>query len=104
MITKFKIYENIINTGIFSVDNTVYNLKYSEEFPVNVYLYIGDKLYTEISIITSESEKLDNNEFFMKSDINNNIIQTLINEGFIEETYKKTKAGLDIVKSYKILF
>lgn len=102
MITKFNQYN-----GLFSVDldgeNMIFRLSYDEnKEPFRVYLLLDSDIYAELSIIVPDSDELDKGEFFIDSKIDYRIIEELINQGFIIETNKETKAGENVVKSYKI--
>lgn len=102
MITKFNTYH-----GLFSVNldgkKKVFRLSYDEnKYPFRINLILDNDIYSELSIIIPDSEKLDKGEFFMNINIDYRIVDELINQGFIVETNKYSKAGENHVKTYKI--
>jgi hypothetical protein len=102
MITKFKVF-----SGLFSVDinnkKMIFKLSYDiDKKPFEINLINNDELYDNLSIIIPDSKELDNNEFFLNTEIDNNIINELIKQGFIIKTEKKSIAGDKQTNSYKL--
>ena len=94
-------------SGIFSVnidnDTLCFELRYNHnEKPFKVDLMLNDELYSELSIKVPDSDKLENNEFFLNPKIKKEIIDELINQGFITKTGKKSMAGDKETESYQL--
>lgn len=103
MITKFSVF-----SGLFSVEldkgRVSLRLSYDENLiPFKVDLVFEDEKYDELSIIIPDSDELDKKEFFMNPKIDKRIIETLLDEGFIDETGKESIAGEYDVKSYEVI-
>ena len=75
---------------------------YIDKKPFEINLINNDELYDNLSIIIPDSKELDNNEFFLNTEIDNNIINELIKQGFIIKTEKKSIAGDKQTNSYKL--
>ena len=103
MITDFKIFESIDESGVFSViidgNNILFHLRYSDK----IYIMIDEEIYQELSIELPKSKGLDENEFFMNPDVDENIINVLIDENFIEVSDEESIAGEQETKSYRII-
>lgn len=98
MITSFKLFESD-ESGFFSVGGVVYYLRYSDK----IYIMLDDEIYQELSIEIPDTKQLENSGFFMNPEVNQDIINILIDENFIEETNKKSIAGDKEVKSYRVI-
>jgi len=96
MITKFKDFSGIVNIG-----GKYFKLNFDDsKIPFEVNLYVKNGLYDNLSVIIPDSKTLDHKEFFMNPDIEQNIIDTLKKENFIQETGKNSIAGDKPTKSY----
>ncbi len=69
----------------------------------NAYLIFKDKKYQKISVDIPESKKLDKDEFYLSSKVDENILEELVNQGFIEKTDNIAKEGDEDVFSYKVV-
>ena len=68
-----------------------------------MYLISDNSIYDELSIIIPDSDNLSKSEFYINPNISEEIIDTLINENFIQSSGKKSIAGNKETISYKIL-
>lgn len=103
MITSFKEF-----SGLFSVkiDNKImyFKLNYDENLlPFEINIIYDNKNYNNLSIIIPDSKKLGYKEFFLNPEIQTNIINTLIEENFIDQTNFISVAGDEETKSYKLI-
>ncbi|NPV12811.1 MAG: hypothetical protein HPY57_13580 [Ignavibacteria bacterium] len=103
MITKFNNFSGVVSVKID--DNILYfHLKYDENIkPFKVELWLHDGKYDDLSINITDSKNLGHKEFYLNPFINLEIVETLKNEGFIEETGKESVAGDKKTKSYLLL-
>jgi hypothetical protein len=102
MIKLFEEY----SSGVFKVelpDKILYlylNVDYVDgETIVDMVDDDGD-LYQHLSIKLPDSDKLENEEFFLNPEVNKNIVDVLIEQGFIEKTEKESIAGNKKTYSY----
>jgi len=103
MITIFDDYSGLISVNVDG--RTLYfHLKYDDDkFPFEVQLEMRTGEYDDLSVIVPDSEELDRREFFVNPKLDKNIVNTLENEGFIQETGKETVAGEYKTKSYVLV-
>ena len=105
MLKKFKefIKENY-ETGIFDYDNMAFKLdvKFINNLTDVRIMYMG-KYYDDLSINIPGSEELDNDEFYLNPNVDKELIKTLVDQGFIEETENESMAGDKKTKSYKLV-
>lgn len=103
MITKFNNFSGVVSVKID--DNILYfRLKYDENVnPFKVELWIHNGKYQNLSIIIPDSKNLGHKEFYLNPSVNLEIVETLENEGFIENTGKESVAGDEKTKSYSLL-
>lgn len=102
MITKFKVF-----SGIFSVNvnnkKMIFKLSYDiDKKPFEINLINNDEIYDNLSVVIPDSKDLDSNEFYLNTDIDNNIVNELIKQGFIIKTDKQNIAGDKKTNSYKL--
>lgn len=99
MLKKIKLFEDY-NTSVFKAKNMVFTLYVKESEPTEVYLILDDDLYDYLSVIVPDSSNLEQGEFFLNPDIDDEIVNILIDQNFISETSKETIAGDKKTKSY----
>jgi len=108
VITKFNLFESMQTSGVVSIKIggklMYFHLKYNEnKTPFRVELWLNTGKYQNLSIEIPDSKKLDRKEFYLNPDINIEIINTLKDEGFVEESGKQSIAGDEKTKSYTLL-
>ena len=92
-------------TGIISIDGTIYHLQFNEtKDGLKVDLMIDNDIYQELSIFLPDTDKLDNNEFFINPIVDKKIIDKLEKENFISKGDTETIAGDKKTISYHLNF
>ena len=92
------IFKTVVNGSemIFNLD-----IKYTEDC-TEVNLIYDKKLWSNLSVTTPDSVKLNKNEFYLNPEIDKNIVKDLKEQGFISKTNKKTLAGDKETESYSL--
>lgn len=97
------ITENNVTSPI-DINNMTFKIKtYNVDDYLQVDLLYDNKIYQKISVDIPDTKKLNNDEFFMNPDVHNTVIKELIKQNFIEKSNKKSKAGTNIVFSYRLV-
>ena len=109
MITKFKIFNESKETGIFNINNNGVNITLKLKYDYTdkgliIKLIKNTEEYAELSVVIPETKKLNKNEFFINPDIDQYIIDKLIDGNFINSTDIEAKAGDKKVKAYTLNF
>jgi len=103
-----KKYVNFINeqytTGYFEYNDLPLKLdiKYFNN-KIKIDILYKDSLYDNLSVDLPDSDDLGIDEFYINPNLDKDLIQILIDDGFIEKTNKVSKAGNDKTISYVLL-
>ena len=98
-----KTFENF-KSGMFKTridDNEIIlELEVIYDENTEVKLLYNDIYYDDLSVTTPDSENLEKNEFFVNPEIDENIVISLVEQGFITKSDKTTLAGDKETGSY----
>lgn len=83
---------SIFRTKINGNDIVLY-LYVIESNILEVYLMLDNDIYDNLSVEIPESINLNNDEFFLNPDIEKEIVDSLVEQGFISKGEKKSKIG-----------
>jgi len=104
MITRYTSFLEKYDTGLFRYDNKPLKLKVSYDGKItNVKITYMDKYYEDLSVTIPDSKDLDKDEFFLNPDIDKNLVNELVNQGFIEKSDKESMAGNKKTTSYTLI-
>jgi len=67
-----------------------------------VYLMLDGEVYQRLDIHIPDSDELNDDEFFMTPDVDQNIVDELENQGFIQKLDEESVAGDKKVTAYKL--
>lgn len=103
-----KNYNKFINekykTGYFNFNGMPFKLSVTNENDkTKVKILYMDKYYYDLSVDIHHDEKLDEDEFFINPNIDDNMIKILKDQGFIECTNKEVMSGDKKTTSYKLI-
>lgn len=97
-----KLFEEYISDVInifFDGEDYVFKLKQDGR---KVFLLDKGNIYQRLDVEIPESKNLADDEFFMSPDVRKEIIDSLIEQGFIEKLDKTSMAGDKKVIAYKL--
>jgi hypothetical protein len=106
MILNFQRFVENQQTGLFQVEIEGNSMNFTldiQENPTQVLIILGNEVYDELSVNIPASEDLQTGEFFLNPKIHPQIVKTLVNQGFIEETSQTAVAGDQETRSYMII-
>jgi hypothetical protein len=105
MISKFVEFVNEnYKTGVFNYKGMTFKLDVKMKNNLtNVKILYKNSLYNNLSVDIPESEKLDSDEFYLNPKVDKELVNMLVDQGFIEESGKEKMAGDEKTKSYKLV-
>jgi hypothetical protein len=99
-IYEFKEFNSIINVKSNGKES-VYYLDYDVNLtPFIITLYKNGVKYDDLNITIPESYRLNKKEFFLNPNIDKDIVNELVIQNFMAETYQDAVAGDIPTKSY----
>jgi len=104
-INDFSLFLNEkYESGVFDFNGLSFKLDtFYDNDETYVRILYMDKHYEDLSVIVPKSKILDTDEFFLNPNIDKEMVNVLIDQGFIECTNKKTMAGDKLTKSYMLV-